>query len=308
MQGPAAIDPAAARVRARQGLVAAIVAFVWWGVFPLYLALLRGATPLEIIAHRVVWSCGFVLGWLAVYRQLGELWRVLRTPALCLRLGATALLVSVNWLTFVWAVGAGRVLDASLGYFINPLVNVVLGVFLLGERLSPRKWQAVALAALGVAWLTVEARALPWTALILALTFSTYGLMRKVVAVEAVVGLGAETLLLAPLAAGYLGYLTLSQRAAFGAGDLRLDALLVLSGVVTAVPLALFAFGARRIPYTTVGVVQYIGPTLQFLSGVFLFGEPFSQARLLGFGLIWLALLLYAADGWRSARAEARAR
>ena len=286
---------------ARRGFVAAVTAFAIWGAFPLYLRLLRGVPPLEIMAHRVVWCCAFVLGWLALRGELGLLAAPLRTPSVRRRLLASALLVSVNWLTFVWAVSAGRTLEASLGYFINPLVNVLLGVVLLSERLTRRQWCAVAIAALGVAWLTLQAGKPPWIALVLALTFATYGLIRKLVAVEAVLGLAAETVLLAPLAIGYLTFVALAQRAAPGGGVLT-GGLLVFSGVVTAVPLALFSVGARRIPYSTLGLIQYLGPSLQFAIGVFVFEEPMAPARLVGFCLIWLALGLYVSDVFFSAR------
>ena len=287
--------------RARRGLTAAVGAFAIWGAFPLYLRLLRGVDPLEIIAHRVVWCCAFVLGWLALRGELGLLAAPLRTSSVRRRLLGSALLVSVNWLTFVWAVTAGRTLEASLGYFINPLVNVLLGVVLLSERLTSRQWCAVVLAALGVAWLTLHAGKPPWIALALALSFASYGLIRKLVAVEAVVGLAAETVLLVPFALAYLIFVALGGHAALGR-DALTSGLLVFSGVVTAVPLALFAFGARSIPYSTLGLVQYLGPSLQFATGVFVFEEPMVPARLAGFALIWTALGLYVSDVFRVAR------
>ena len=288
--------------RARRGFGAAVAAFGLWGAFPLYLRLLRDIPPLEIMAHRVIWCCAFVLLWLAVRGELAQLAAPLKTPAVRRRLLASALLISLNWLAFVWAVTAGRTLEASLGYFINPLVNVLLGVVLLSERLTRRQWFAVALAALGVAWLTLHAGKPPWIALTLALSFGSYGLIRKLVPVEAVVGLAAETVLLTPLALGYLSFVAVGGHAALGR-DALTSGLLVFSGVITAVPLALFSFGARRIPYSTLGLVQYLGPSLQFAIGVFVFEEPMLPARLMGFALIWSALALYVSDVFRIARA-----
>jgi chloramphenicol-sensitive protein RarD len=283
---------------ARRGFLAALAAFSLWGAFPLFLRLLRAATPLEIMAHRVAWCCAIVLLWLWAHGDLRAVAHALGTQRVRRRLLGSAALVSVNWLAFVWAVGEGRVLEASLGYFINPLVNVVLGVVLLSEKLSRRQWTAVAIAASGVVWLTLAAGAFPWIALVLALSFASYGLIRKLVVVDAVVGLAVETLMLTPLAVGYLAYLALEGRSAFGTST-GLSALLALSGPVTAIPLALFAFAARRIPFSTLGLIQYVGPTLQFATGVFVFREPFHASRMLGFGLIWTALALYVSDNVR---------
>jgi chloramphenicol-sensitive protein RarD len=224
--------------------------------------------PLQIMAHRLVWCCVFVLAWLALRSELPQVWAALRTPGVRYRLVVTALLVSTNWLLYVWAVTNGRIVEASLGYFINPLVNVLLGVVLLSERLNRLQWCAVGLAAAGVAYLTWLGGGLPWIALVLALTFGSYGLIRKTVKVEALSGLGAETLLIAPLGAGYLIWCGYAGNGALGSDGGLIDFLLIASGIVTAVPLALFAYGARLIPYSTVGLVQYIGPTLQLLTGV----------------------------------------
>ncbi|HEV3189221.1 MAG TPA: EamA family transporter RarD, partial [Polyangiaceae bacterium] len=207
---------------------------------------------------------------------------------------------------YIWAVGRGHVVDSSLGYFINPLVNVLLGVALLGERPNRVQWVAVACAALGVAWLTVQAGRLPWIALALAFSFGGYGLIRKVIAVDALTGLAAETSLLTPLALAWLAWEGLKGAGVFGGADALLTAWLIISGVVTATPLALFAYGARRIPYSTIGIVQYLAPSLQLAFGVYVFGEPFSPVRAKGFGLIWMALAIYGADGfWRARQVRA---
>jgi chloramphenicol-sensitive protein RarD len=297
---------AAQQPSARAGLAAAIGAFVLWGVFPLYLKPLSVVPALQVTAHRIVWCVPLVLTWLALRGELGEVRRALADPGARLRLMASATLVSVNWLTYVWAVTHGHTVEASLGYFINPLLNIVLGVSVLKERLNRAQWFAVALAAVGVAYLTVLAGRPPWIALVLAVSFGTYGLIRKLVNVSAVPGLATETLLLLPFAAAFLAWSAWQGSGAFGHVGIGLNAMLVALGLVTALPLALFAFGARLIPYSTIGLVQYIGPTLQFLIGVFVFMEPFSRERAVGFVLIWIGLAVYAADGlWRSRKTAA---
>jgi chloramphenicol-sensitive protein RarD len=280
-------------------------AFFIWGLLPLYLRPLRGVAALTIMSHRLVWCCVFVSTWLALRGELGGVRAALRHPATRRRLIASATLISTNWLIYVWAVGSGHVIDASLGYFINPLVNVLLGVVLLGERLNRPKWLAVACAAAGVAWLTVQAGQLPWIALGLALSFGGYGLVRKVMAVESLAGLAAETAILTPFGLLWLAWQAHDGAGAFGGVGALKGAWLVAGGVVTAVPLGLFAFGARRIAYSTVGILQYIGPSLQLATGVLVFGEAFRPARAAGFGMIWAALALYASDGlWRARQAR----
>jgi chloramphenicol-sensitive protein RarD len=283
------------------GLAAAITAFTIWGVLPLYLKPLQALSALEIMAHRIVWCCLLVFGWLALRGEVGAVRSALADRKVRTRLITTAALVSVNWLIYVWAIGNGHVIDASLGYFINPLFSVVLGVLVLHERLNRSQQVAVALAAAGVLYLAIVAGRPPWIALALAATFGLYGLIRKVVAVDAVAGLATETLLLAPFALGFLLWLESRGNGALGHAPAPINALLVGSGLVTALPLALFAYGARRIPLSTVGLVQYIGPTLQFLLGVWIFHEPFTRERSIGFVFIWAALVVYAADGlWRN--------
>jgi chloramphenicol-sensitive protein RarD len=292
---------AARRPSAATGLLAAITAFLIWGLFPLYLKPLSGVPALQIMAHRIVWCCLLVFAWLAVRGELPAVRRALADPGTRLRLVASAALISVNWLIYVWAVTHEHTVDASLGYFINPLLNVVLGVFVLDERLNRAQWIAVTLAAVGVIYLTVATGRPPWIALTLATSFGLYGLIRKVVAVEAVPGLATETLLLAPFAVAFLLWCQAQGSGALGHLSTGVDALLLGSGLITALPLALFAFGARLIPLSTLGLLQYVGPTLQFLIGVLVFHEPFPRVRAVGFVLIWAALAVYAADGlWRS--------
>jgi chloramphenicol-sensitive protein RarD len=290
-----------------RGLLAGVGAFTIWGLFPLYLHPLREVPALQIIAHRISWSCLFILAWMLLRQELGALARIFTRPGLLIRLLITALLISSNWLVYVWGVSHGHIVDTSLGYYINPLINVVLGIFVLRERLNPVQWIAVALAAIAVAYLTFEAGRPPWIALTLALSFSLYGLLRKVISVEALPGLATETLLLVPLAASYLLWCEVSGSGAFTRSGTEIAALLVGSGLVTAVPLFLFAYAARLLPYSTVGVLQYIGPSLQLACGVLVFQERFDGARALGFVLIWLALLIYAADGVIRSRAATAA-
>jgi chloramphenicol-sensitive protein RarD len=255
----------------------------------------------------VAWSCLFLLAWLLARGELGRLTSTLARPALFGPLVASALLISCNWLVYVWSVTHNHVVESSLGYYINPLVNVVLGVLVLHERLNRAQWAAIALAAAGVIGLTLLAGRPPWIAFTLAITFSLYGLVRKLISVAPLPGLATETLLLVPVAVGYLAACEVTGSGAFGRASLAVILLLVGSGLVTAIPLLLFAYGARALPYSTVGVLQYIAPSLQLLTGVLLFHESFSPAMAAGFGAIWLGLLVYAADGVRQARRALRA-
>jgi chloramphenicol-sensitive protein RarD len=311
------------------GILHAALAYVCWGLFPLYFMHLAAVPALQVVAHRVIWSLLFVLGLLAARGQWAWLRPALRDRRLLGISAVSALLLSANWLLYIWAVNHHHVLDASLGYFINPLVNVLLGTWVLKERLRRGQWAAVALAGVGVLWLTVQGGALPWVALLLAATFGLYGLMRKQAPLGALDGLTLETLMLAPAAlallAGVLaGVLapaaveapSMAIRAtnallavgapsavAHNASDAAATALpwlwLIGVGPVTAVPLLLFASGARRIPLSTLGLLQYIAPTLQFMCGLWVFHEPLSAARLAGYAVIWLALLIYALEGWQ---------
>lgn len=285
---------------AKRGFAATVGAFLIWGMFPLYWRELAMVPPLQITSHRILWCTVFVVGFLVWKQGLGWLRATLSRPRAAPLLLASSVLISVNWVLYIWAVNAGHVVESALGYFINPLVNVLLGVAVLGERLNARQWCAVALATLGVAWLTWQVGRLPWIALTLAFSFGTYGLIRKIVSVESVPGLGVESLIMLVPAVGYLVFCEAQGSGSFGHVGRYEDLLLVLAGAITALPLIWFAYGARRIPLSLVGIIQYIGPTLQLLTGVFLFGEAFTQVQLVGFGCIWGALALYALDGlWR---------
>jgi len=296
----------AARLSPR-GLAAGAAAFTIWGLFPLYLHPLRGVPALQVIAHRITWSCLFLVAWLLLRSELGELRVVLARPALVARLALSATLISINWLVYVWSVTHNHVIDTSLGYYINPLVNVLLGVIVLRERLNRAQWTALGLAALAVLYLALLAGRPPWIAGTLAVSFSLYGFVRKIISVEALPGLTTETLLLMPLAVGYLAWCQWAGSGALTTQGAGVAALLLGSGLITAVPLFLFAYGARLLPYSTVGVLQYIAPSLQLLCGVVLFHESFGPARAAGFALIWAALLIYAVDGLWRARSVARA-
>jgi chloramphenicol-sensitive protein RarD len=281
----------------RTGILSAALAFIAWGLFPLYFHAINEVPPVQILAHRMLWSLLFLLIVLAVRRQWSWL-NLVRQPRVLRSFIASAILLSANWLVYIWSVNNGHVIEASLGYFINPLVNIMFGYLLLKERLRRGQWAAIAVAALGVAWLTWQAGTVPWISLVLAATFGAYGLMRKTAALGALEGLSFETMVLFPVAAGYVGWLTLHGDNAFintSSDATRL--LLVAAGPVTAIPLLLFAAGARQIPLSVLGLLQYVTPTLQFLLGVWLFHEALTPERLVGFMLIWGALALYAGEG-----------
>ncbi len=296
----------------RRGLWVAIASFVLWGLMPLYWHLLKAVPSLQIVAHRVVWSTLLVVAWLLWKNGRGWLRAALARPRAAWMLALSGALIGFNWSLYIWAVNAGHVVESSLGYFINPLLNVVLGVVFLHERLSRVKWLAVAFAAAGVLWLTVQFGQPPWIAICLALSFALYGLLRKLLAIDAVAGLGVESvyLILPALAVvawgeshGQGGFLPLGGVDAWGLGA---DALLIFGGALTALPLIGFAFAVRRVPLSVVGLLQYIAPTLQFLTGVFVFHEAFDQQRLIGFVLIWIGLAIFASESvWRARRQAA---
>ena len=276
----------------RAGVACAVGAFLMWGLFPLYWKPLAAVPALEVVAHRTFWGLVSVTAWVTWRRRWADVRVALARPRTLLMLTVTAALIATNWLTYIWAVINGHVVESSLGYYINPLVTVLLGVAVLGERMSRAQVVAVALAAAGVAILTVGYGRFPWIALLLAATFGLYGLARKTVAADAVTGLLVETAILAPLALAYLGVTAADGSGALGRGGALVDTLLVLSGAVTAVPLVLFTMGARRLPLSTLGLIQYISPSCQFLLAVLVFNEPFTLAHGAAFALIWIALAL----------------
>lgn len=278
-----------------RGVIAAGTAFTLWGVFPLYLRLLKQVPSLEILSHRVLWSVVLLMSLLALRRQWDWLALVRAKPRIIITFVTSALMLATNWVVYIWSVNHDHIIDASLGYFIAPLFNVLFGIG-LGERLRLTQWIAVALAACGVIWLTFSAGQLPWIGLVIAVTFGLYGLLRKTAALGALEGLSVETLVLLPAASVFLLVPDAGSSHAFGS-DLPLSLLLIAAGPVTAIPLLLFAYGARRIPLSLVGLLQYIGPSLQLLIGVWLFNEPFGGSKLIGFALIWSGLLIYSVDG-----------
>ncbi len=290
----------------RSGVLFALAAYTLWGLLPLYLKLLRRVAPHEILLHRMVWSAVFLALVLSFRRQWAPLVAALRDRRTMRGSLASATLLAVNWFVFIWAVGAGRIVDASLGYFVNPLFSVLLGVLLLDEKLRPGQWFALAIAASGVVWLTVQANSLPWIALVLAASFGLYGFFRKTGALGALDGLALETFMLLPIALLGLVWQVARGQSGIAEGGPLLGVLLLLSGPLTAVPLLLFAAGARRIPLSLLGLLQYVGPTIQLFIGLFVFRESFDSAKLVGYGLIWLALVVYSADGWRVAVAAGR--
>lgn len=281
-----------------------IAAYSLWGFMPIYIKAVGAAPVLEVLSHRIVWALVLLL--LLTWRR-GELeaFRAALRPGRGLAiLGVSTAAIALNWLFYIYAVVHDRLLEASLGYYVNPLVNVLLGVVVLGERLERPVKIAVAIASLGVLWLVVRAGHVPWIALVLAASFGTYGLMRKLAPMGAVIGLAVETALLLPLAGGYLVWAVATGRAAFLSGRPALDLLLLVAGPVTAVPLLLFAGAARRLPLSTLGLLQYLSPTVQFLLAVLVYGEPFDAARAVAFGFIWTALAVFAAHSLRRGTPE----
>ena len=280
----------------KKGILLAISAYGFWGLFPIYWKQLQSVPSTEIIGHRIVWSLVFALGVLIFKRRLREMLHAIRDFRVVLVYGIAAGLLAVNWTTYVWSVNTGYVVEASLGYFINPLVSVLLGVIFFREHLRPLQWTAIGLAAVGVGYLTIRYGSLPWIALVLAFSFATYGLIKKRASLEALEGQTLEVALLFAPAILYLLFLESQGVGTFGHAGLR-SVYLVLGGVVTAAPLLMFAGAARRIPLSMLGILQYIAPTLQFSIGVWVYGEEFSTVRLTGFCFIWSALMIYTVEG-----------
>ncbi len=265
-------------------------------MMPLYVKALGKIPPLQIVAHRVVWAALLLVGLVLGTRQVAWLAQLRERPRIVWTFVLSASVLSVNWLVYIWAIGEGRVVDASLGYFINPLFSVVLGVVVLKERLRRAQWVAVGVAAVGVCWLALLAGELPWIGLTVAASFGVYGLLRKTAAIDALGGLTLETFLLLPIALGYVVYCSSAEQGAFAGGGLDRTLLLLAAGPVTALPLLAFAAGARRIPLALVGILQYVAPSLQLSLGLLVFHEPLPPPKLAGFALIWLAVLLYSLE------------
>lgn len=291
-----------------RGLLSALGAFIIWGVAPVYFKWLSHVSPLEIISHRVVWSLIFVLFVVVATKNFAHFIAIFKDKRKLITFCATTILIGLNWLTFIWAIANDRILEGSLGYYINPLVNILLGMLFLGERLN--KWQSVsvALAAVAVAIMTWQIGVLPWVSLILAISFGFYALLHKKVQVPAPVGLAVETTILFPFALGFVLYLTFapaagSPAAAESAGFSREAASLLLligTGIVTAMPLMLFSNAARHLKLTTIGVLQYLAPTMHMVIAIYIYNEPFDSSRLIAFGLIWVGLVIFTIDGYRN--------
>ncbi|WP_061945265.1 EamA family transporter RarD [Collimonas pratensis] len=284
------------------GMLYAIAAYVLWGLFPIYFKALEAEIPpVDIVAHRILWSFLFLMIVLTARKQWAWVGPVLRQPRVIGGFVASALLLTANWTTYIWAVNNNHIVEASLGYFINPMVSVALGLVFLHERPRPLQWLAIAIAAGAVLWLTWQAGHPPWIALTLAVTFGGYGLLRKTASLGALPGLALETALVLPLALAFLVYTSLQGHNTFSSASTSTKWLLAAAGPITSIPLLMFAAGARRIPLSLVGVLQYITPSLQLLFGVWLYGEQLDGDRLNGFILIWCALGLYSAEGlWRT--------
>lgn len=291
-----ASDPVLER---RKGALATVAAFAFWGAVPLYWKEVAQIPAREMIAYRILWALPFLTAFVVFAGRRRELWRVLRQRRLMLGLLLSAALVTCNWFIFIDAVASNRVLEASLGYYINPLLNVLLGFALLGERLRRFQWFAVALAATGVLTLILRFGAIPWVALSLALTFGLYGLLRKRLGVDALTGLLVEVMVLVPLALYILWDLAQGGLARVPVADTKVQWLVPVAGLATALPLYWFSYGARRLRLATVGLVQFLAPTGQFLLAVFLFRETFTPSHALAFSLIGAGVLLYVLDLWR---------
>lgn len=294
-------SPSAARV----GVFYGIAAYTLWGVFPLYFGVLfkSGVSPWEVLAHRIVWSCLLLMVVLTAQQRWGAVLKALRHQHTLLFLTASTFLIATNWLVFLHAVSTQQVLQSSLGYFITPLMNVVLGITVLGERLRWGQFVSVALATVGMLLMALSGGAFPWIALLLAISFALYGLCRKMVAVDSLLGLSIETMLLAPVALAFL--IRIQIQGTTTDVSWTIFAMMVGSGFATAAPLLFFASAARRLRFVTLGFLQYIGPTLQFLVAVFVFGEPFGSEKLLSFAFIWAAVGMYSLDSLLAYRRSA---
>lgn len=291
-----------ARREVTLGILATGAGYVIWGLSVIFYKQLEHVVPFEILAHRTLWSVGLIALLIFGLRRSAHFAELLRDRRKLATLAMTGFILGSNWFLFIWAVNSGRILETSLGYFINPLMSVLAGVVLLGERLTRPQILAMALATLGVIYFTFSLGFLPWISIYLAVSFAGYGYLRKITRVEALAGLFIEVLALAPIAAAYLFYVSAHGGSGFGNGDWLTDLLLVATGPMTTVPLLLFTFGAQRIRLTTLGLLQYLVPTMSFAIAVWLYDEPLGQGQMVTFGLIWAGLAIFSADTWRRER------
>lgn len=292
----------------RKGLLAGVAAYLIWGLFPLYWRSMTPATPLELLAHRVVWAVLWVGLLLLVMRRWREVFAVFRNRRTAWILVAASIAIGLNWGLFIYGVNAGRTIEVSLGYYINPLVSVVLGVWFFAEKLRPMQWLALAIASIAVIVLTIEVGSFPYLGISLALSFGLYGGLKKLSPTPPMIGLMVEALILLPAAIALLSYLVISGKSSFGHHGIVHVILIVLMGLVTAVPLILFAVSAQSIPLSTVGLLQYLTPSMQLILGVAVFHEPMSPARWVGFAIVWTALAVFSVDALRNARRDRRTR
>jgi chloramphenicol-sensitive protein RarD len=286
----------------RKGIWNGLAAYALWGFFPIYWKLLQQVPALEVIGHRIGWSFLLLIAVILLTRQWESFRSAASVPKVIALYAIAGVLLTINWLIYVWGVNSGFIVETSLGYFINPLISVLLGVLLLRERLRPAQWVPIGLAAAGVVYLTLTYGRLPWIALSLAFSFGTYGLVKKLAPLGSLYGLTLETALVFPAALLYLGFVEARGTGSFLHHGALTDLLLIGTGVVTSIPLLLFASAARQIPLTMIGVLQYIAPTIQFLIGVFLYHEPFDRSRLIGFSLVWLALIVFWVENYFAQR------
>ncbi|MCP4539614.1 MAG: EamA family transporter RarD [Chloroflexi bacterium] len=281
----------------KRGVFSVAAAYLLWGFLPIFWKSVQMVSASELLAHRIAWSFVFVVLLLIRKKEWAWLQQARRNPRILITFLVTASILAFNWFTFVWAINAGHIVDASLGYFINPLFSVLLGMIFLKERLRPWQWVAIGIATGGVIFLTLGYGTFPWIAFALAISFGFYGLLRKIAPLEALEGLSVETAVLFLPALVYLVYAELVGTAFFGHAGTTTNILLAFTGVVTALPLIWFAYGARRVTLATVGILQYIAPTFQFLLGVLVYGEEFTEIRVIGFSVIWAALIIYSIEG-----------
>ncbi len=285
------------------GLAPALGAYLIWGFLPLYLMLVKSVPAFEFVGWRIIWTLPLCLVIVAVRRQFPELLAALKSPRSLLALLASSVLIGINWFVYIWAIMAGEVYATSIGYYLNPLLNVLLGTLVLGETLSRRQWLAVAIAAIAVALLAAGALTSLWISLTLGFSFALYGLVRKQVAVGSLPGLTIESAILLPVAAGIAAWYAASPQGSSFGQDAWMNTLIIFSGVVTAVPLLMFALAARRMDYSTLGFLQYLAPTIVFFLGLFVFEQPLAPVKLVSFVLIWIAVAIFASDLWAKRKA-----
>lgn len=279
----------------RLGLIYALAAYTWWGIQPIFWKQLAHIGAIEILTHRMVWSSAFAVIIIMIMRDWLRFSTLFKQPQLIARLFIASLLVSFNWSVFIWAINEGHLVETSMGYFINPLINVLFGVILFKENLRRTQIFALLIMACAILYLIIAHGSFPWIALSLALSFALYSVVKKTLQVPALHGIAIETLLIMPFALAYLVYLQHQQHTTFGM-DINTNLLLILGGLITLIPLLLFASAAKRVSMTVLGMTQYIGPSLQLIIGIFLYQETFGQAQAISFGLIWLALIIYSVD------------